>query len=46
MKSMDIKLSINGKNYEIAVDVRKSLMDVLRELGYTSVTVVVAVDGW
>ncbi len=37
MKSVSIKLSINGKNYEIDVDVRKSLMDVLRELGYTSV---------
>ena len=37
MKSMNIKLSINSKPYEINVDVRKSLMDVLRDLGYTSV---------
>ena len=37
MKSMNIKLSINTKSYEINVDVRKSLMDVLRDLGYTSV---------
>ena len=37
MKSMTIKFSINTKNYEINVDVRKSLMDVLRDLGYTSV---------
>jgi len=37
MKSMNIKLSINGRNYDLAVDVRKSLMDVLRDLGYTSV---------
>ncbi len=37
MKSMNINLSINGKSYELAVDVRKSLMDVLRDLGYTSV---------
>lgn len=37
MKSMDINLSINTKSYELAVDVRKSLMDVLRDLGYTSV---------
>lgn len=37
MKSMNIKLSINGKNYDLDVDVRKSLMDVLRDLGYTSV---------
>lgn len=37
MKSMTISLSINAKKYEIDVDVRKSLMDVLRDLGYTSV---------
>lgn len=37
MKSMNVKFSINAKSYEMDVDVRKSLMDVLRELGYTSV---------
>lgn len=37
MKSMAINLNINGKAYDLDVDVRKSLMDVLRELGYTSV---------
>ncbi len=37
IKSMDLKFNINTKNYEMAVDVRKSLMDVLRDLGYTSV---------
>lgn len=37
IKTMNIEISINGKNYELAVDVRKSLMDVLRDLGYTSV---------
>jgi len=37
MQSMDIKLTINTKKYEMTVDVRKSLMDLLRELGYTSV---------
>ena len=37
MKSMNLKLSINGKAYDFEVDVRKSLMDVLRDLGYTSV---------
>ncbi len=35
--TMDIKLSINNKPYELTVDVRKPLMDVLRELGYISV---------
>ncbi len=34
---MDISLSVNSRTYELDVDVRKSLMDVLRELGYTSV---------
>jgi aerobic-type carbon monoxide dehydrogenase small subunit (CoxS/CutS family) len=37
MQSVNIKLTINTKKYEMAVDVRKSLMDLLRELGYTSV---------
>jgi len=37
MKNMTINLSINAREYEISVDVRKSLMDVLRDLGYTSV---------
>jgi len=36
-KSMNIKLGINNKSYDLDVDVRKSLMDVLRDLGYTSV---------
>ena len=36
-KTMNIKLTINTKSYELDVDVRKSLMDVLRDLGYTSV---------
>ncbi len=36
-KRMNIKLSINGRHYDIDVDVRKSLMDVLRDLGFTSV---------
>ncbi|MEA2114823.1 MAG: xanthine dehydrogenase iron sulfur-binding subunit XdhC [Thermodesulfobacteriota bacterium] len=37
MQTMNIKLTINAKKYEMAVDVRKSLLDLLRELGYTSV---------
>lgn len=37
MKNRTINLNINTRDYEIAVDVRKSLMDVLRDLGYTSV---------
>ncbi len=37
MKTMNIKMTINAKIYEMNVDVRKSLMDVLRDLGYTSV---------
>ena len=37
MQTMNIKLTINTKKYEMDVDVRKSLMDLLRELGYTSV---------
>lgn len=36
-KSMNIALTINTKSYDLDVDVRKSLMDVLRDLGYTSV---------
>jgi len=36
-KSMNIKLGINNKSYDLDVDVRKSLMDVLRDLGYNSV---------
>lgn len=35
--TMDIILTVNGKRHELAVDVRKSLMEVLRELGLTSV---------
>jgi len=37
MQAINIKLTINTKAYEMDVDVRKSLMDLLRELGYTSV---------
>ncbi len=37
MQTMNIKLTINTKKYEMAVDVRTSLLDLLRELGYTSV---------
>ena len=37
MQTMNIKLTINTKKHELAVDVRKSLMDLLRELGYSSV---------
>jgi aerobic-type carbon monoxide dehydrogenase small subunit (CoxS/CutS family) len=37
MQTMNIKLTINTKRYEMAVDVRTSLLDLLRELGYTSV---------
>lgn len=37
MHTMNIKCTINSRQYEMAVDVRKSLMDLLRELGYTSV---------
>ena len=37
MQTMNIKLNINTRKYEMDVDVRKSLMDLLRELGYTSV---------
>ncbi len=36
-KIVNLKLNINTKNYDLDVDVRKSLMDVLRDLGYTSV---------
>jgi xanthine dehydrogenase iron-sulfur-binding subunit len=37
MQTINITLRINSKSYEMDVDVRKSLMDLLRELGYTSV---------
>lgn len=37
MQTMNVTLTINNKKYELALDVRKSLMDLLRELGYTSV---------
>lgn len=37
MQTINIRMTINTKKYEMAVDVRKSLMDLLRELGYTSV---------
>ncbi len=37
MQSMTIRLKINGRQYEERVDIRKSLMDLLRELGFTSV---------
>ena len=37
MQTRNINLTINGKKYELPVDVRKSLMELLRELGFTSV---------
>jgi aerobic-type carbon monoxide dehydrogenase small subunit (CoxS/CutS family) len=37
MQTMKITMTINTKAHEMDVDVRKSLMDLLRELGYTSV---------
>ena len=37
MQTRNINLTINGKKYELAVDIRKSLMELLRELGFTSV---------
>ncbi len=37
MFTVELTFSINGKSYEMEVDVRKSLMELLREIGYTSV---------
>ncbi len=37
MQTETIELIINKKKYALTVDVRKSLMELLRELGYTSV---------
>jgi len=37
MKTENIRIIINNRPYELAVDVRKSLLDLLRELGFTSV---------
>ncbi len=37
MQSRTISMQINGKSYQEEVDVRKSLMELLRELGLTSV---------
>lgn len=37
MQTMAIELTINTRHYALDVDVRKSLMDLLRELGFTSV---------
>lgn len=37
MQSMSVSLTINNRSYALDVDVRKSLMDLLRELGFTSV---------
>lgn len=32
-----IEMTINGKEYQTAVDERESLLDTLRRLGFTSV---------
>ncbi len=37
MQSMSMNLTINNRSYALDVDVRKSLMDLLRDLGFTSV---------
>ncbi len=37
MMTREMSLTINGKNYEMTVDVRTSLLDLLRNLGLTSV---------
>ncbi len=37
MQTRNINLTINGKKYELVVDVRQSLLELLRERGYTSV---------
>jgi len=37
MQTRNIKLTINSKKYELDVDVRTSLLDLLREMGLTSV---------
>ncbi|RUM35827.1 MAG: xanthine dehydrogenase [Desulfobulbus sp.] len=37
MQSRTLSMRINGKTYQQEVDVRISLMELLRELGYTSV---------
>ncbi len=36
-KIVNLKMNVNKRDYDLDVDVRKSLMDVLRELGLTSV---------
>ncbi len=37
MDKMNITMTINGRPFDLDLDIRKSLMDVLRELGFTSV---------
>ncbi len=37
MQTQTINLTINNRPYELAVDVRASLLDLLREQGFTSV---------
>ncbi len=37
MQTRTINLTINGKKYELIVDVRQSLLELLRGLGFTSV---------
>jgi len=37
MQTRNINLTINGKEYELVVDVRQSLLELLRSLGFTSV---------
>ncbi|HHD57438.1 MAG TPA: xanthine dehydrogenase iron sulfur-binding subunit XdhC [Desulfobulbaceae bacterium] len=37
MQTRTINLTINGKKYELVVDPRRSLLELLRGLGYTSV---------
>ncbi|MCP4292209.1 MAG: xanthine dehydrogenase iron sulfur-binding subunit XdhC [bacterium] len=36
-KIVNLKMNVNKRDYDLDVDVRKSLMDILRELGLTSV---------
>ncbi len=37
MQNMSLNLTINSRSYALDVDVRQSLMDLLRDLGFTSV---------
>jgi aerobic-type carbon monoxide dehydrogenase small subunit (CoxS/CutS family) len=37
MKTENIRITINNRPYELAVDIRASLLDLLREQGFTSV---------